>query len=510
MARQPLADVPDATRGVVVGDARRNSDVFAKATAEVIAGHGLEGLVAAQGRAVTPVGAFLGRYKGAAGVVIVTASHNPPEYNGYKVYGPSASQIVPPQDERIRVLRDQVDPAHVRELPRVDFTQGVREGLITLVTHAEFEAFFDEIGAQCLGTNPPPAQIAAVTTALHGVGHEWVAEALSRRGHRHLFPVLAQAAPDGRFPTVRFPNPEEKGALDLALELAREKFAEVILANDPDTDRLCVAVRDESKPAGYRVLTGNEVGLLLADWILVQGPIVRGADWPKKPLVACSLVSTMMLEPLATLRGAVYGEVLTGFKWIWDLALKRAPDETYVFGFEEALGYCVGPAVRDKDGVGAAQAVMDLAAFEKARGRTLLDRLDDIAHAIGASHTDQVTAVLPGIDGMARIKRVMAAWRGAAGHPREGAHQQAARSVRPGGRRHRHAPRGDAFTWWLADGSRIPVAAPERHRAEAQGAPRRATPSAPTASRPRAPSRGRAPPSWRWASARPSIRSSSH
>jgi len=456
VARDVLANVPEgATRGVVIGrDARRNSDRFARATAEVIAAHGVTVWWVPEA-APTPVVAFLGRHLGAAGVVIVTASHNPPEYNGYKVYGPSASQIVPPQDARIRDLRDAI--TSVADIPRVDFTEAVRDRRIQVVGKRDFDAYLEAIDRQCLLPNPPPAQVSAVTTALHGVGHKWVADALARRGHRHVFPVLAQAAPDGRFPTVRFPNPEEKGALDLALALARDKFAELVLANDPDTDRLCVAVRDASQASGYRVLTGNELGLLLADWILTQGPRRLGAGaWPDKPLVACSLVSTMMLEPLAAARGVAYAEVLTGFKWIWHLALERAKThgQTYVFGFEEALGYCVGPAVRDKDGVGAAQSIMELAAFEKARGRDLLARLDDLAAELGASFTDQVTAVLPGLDGIARIKRVMQAWR--ASPPAALAGQIArARDLAGPDAEAAGMVRADVLTWWLADGARI-------------------------------------------------------
>jgi phosphomannomutase len=302
--------------------------------------------------------------------------------------------------------------------------------------------------------------VAAVTTALHGVGHTWVADALTRRGHRHLFPVMEQAAPDGRFPTVRFPNPEEKGALDLALALARDKDADLVLANDPDTDRLCVAVRDADEASGYRALTGNEVGLLLADWILAEGPKKKARPgvetWPETPLVVCSLVSTAMLEALAEARGVQYAEVLTGFKWIWHKALEVADGgASFVYGFEEALGYCVGRAVRDKDGVGAAQAVMDLAAFEKAAGRTLLDRLDDIAAEIGVSHTDQVTVTLPGLEGMARIERIMKTWRGVPPETVGGQPVTRRRDLDSPDAEAAKLPRGDVLTWWLADGSRI-------------------------------------------------------
>ena len=453
VAREALANAKDAaTRGIVVGrDARRMSDELAAVAAEVFAAHGVKVHWVPQ-PSPTPVSAYLGRELGAAAVTIVTASHNPPEYNGFKVYGETASQIVPPQDVRIRELRDAVtDPSAV---PRMPFSEGVAKGLIRVVTPRELEGYLAAIDAQCLGDYPPPAQVSAVTTALHGVGHRWVHDALARRGHRHLFPVMEQAYPDGRFPTVRFPNPEEKGALDLALELAREKFAEIILANDPDTDRLCVAVRDATSATGYRVLTGNEVGLLLADWVLSQGP--KRAGWPDKPFVSCSLVSTAMLEPLVKARGATYAEVLTGFKWIWHEALVRAPrGETFVYGFEEALGYCVGRAVRDKDGVGAAQALMDLAAFEKSQGRTLLDRLDAIASEIGASITDQVTLTLPGLDGMARIGRIMKAWREAPPASLAGVEVVRRRDLAGADADAAGLPRGDVLTWWLADQSRI-------------------------------------------------------
>lgn len=455
VARQILEDVPDAaTRGVVIGrDARRGSDLFARVTAEVITGHGVRvHWIAAP--APTPVAAFLGKHLGAAAVCIVTASHNPPEYNGFKVYGPSASQIVPPQDARIRAHRDQIAAHGLHDVPRVPFTEAVQRGLVKHVTRKDLCAFEQAIDAQCLGPVPPPAQVIAVTTALHGVGHAWVMDALTRRGHRRVYSVLAQAVPDGRFPTVRFPNPEEKGALDLAMALAKHRGADLVLANDPDTDRLCVAVRS---PRETRVLSGNEVGLLLADWVLSEGPR-RAAAWPKKPLVACSLVSTMMLEPLAQAHGATYGEVLTGFKWIWDLALKEAakPDgATFVFGFEEALGYCVGPAVRDKDGIGAAEAVMELAAHEKAAGRTLFDRLDGIARRIGCSHTDQLTVVLPGLDGMARMARIMASWRNAPPAAIAGVAVVRSRDLAGPDAEAAGLPRGDVLTWWLADGSRV-------------------------------------------------------
>ncbi|PIE16545.1 MAG: phosphomannomutase [Proteobacteria bacterium] len=458
VARQILADVDGAAyRGVVIGrDGRRGSDPFARLAAEVIAGHGVRVYWVPE-PAPTPVVAFLGRYFDAAATVIVTASHNPPEYNGFKVYSERGAQIVPPQDAAIRDARDAVES--VASLPRLGFTEGVASRRIRVVSGAAREAYLEALDAQCMLPVPPPTQVSVVTTALHGVGHRWVAEALARRGHRHVFPVLAQAAPDGEFPTVRFPNPEEPGALDLALELARDKFAEVVVANDPDTDRLCVAVRSDrsdDRDTGYRVLSGNELGILLADWILTAGA-ERGV-LPERPLVATTIVSSMMLQRLAEARGAAYGEVLTGFKWIWDHAIARAEvGETFVFGFEEALGYCCGRAVRDKDGVGAALTFMELASSLKARGLNALDRLDQLAAELGVYVSDQVAEVLPGLDGQARIGRLTAALR--ASPPAAIAGSAVARSRDLDGPDADAAglPRGNVLTYWLADGCRVTI-----------------------------------------------------
>ncbi|MFT7581020.1 MAG: phosphomannomutase [Myxococcota bacterium] len=449
-----LAEVDDAAnRGVVVGrDGRIGSDVFARAAAEVLAAKGIRVYWLAD-PAPTPVCAFVGHHNSTASTVIVTASHNPPAYNGYKVYSPRGSQIVPPQDGQIRDAREAIGPAN--EVPRLAFVEAVRQGLIKVVGPRDFEAYLDALDAQCLAPVPPPTQVSAVTTALHGVGHAWVSEALMRRGHRHIFPVLAQAAPDGRFPTVAFPNPEEDGALDLSFELGREKFAEVVLANDPDTDRLCVAVRDASHAEGYVKLTGNQLGILLADWLLGEG--ARLGRLPAKPLVGTTIVSTMQLEQLAAARGAAYGEVLTGFKWIWDLALRLEPvsGETFVFGFEEAIGYCCGQAVRDKDGVGAAQILMELASTLKAQDLTLLDRLDQLAEEFGVYSTDQVALVLPGLEGKARIGRLMTALREKAPQTIAGSAVERQRDLAGIDADNAGLPRSNVLTYWLADGSRV-------------------------------------------------------
>lgn len=454
VAKDALAKVPDAAqRGIVVGrDGRHKSAELARISAEIIAGLGVRVHWIPE-PAPTPVAAFLGVYLEAAAVVVVTASHNPPAYNGFKVYSARGSQIVSPQDADIRALRDGV--ARVAELPRVPFPEAVRERLVRVIGEPERAAFFEALEAQCLGPAQPPMQVSAVTTSLHGVGHPWLMEMLVRRGHRHIFPVLAQAAPDGAFPTVAFPNPEEKGALDLAFALGRDKYAELIVANDPDADRLAAAVRDEGAEAGYRALSGDELGLLLADWILGEG--ARRGRLPDKPLVVTTIVSTTALEALAAARGAVYRECLTGFKWILEAAFQgEERGETFVFGFEEALGYCCGRAVRDKDGIGAAAVLMELAAALKARGMTLLDRLDELALELGVTATDQVAVTLAGADGLARIGRVMAslrdnppAWIGGV------AVSRARDLAKPADAEAAGLPAGDVLTYWLAGGARL-------------------------------------------------------
>ena len=239
---------------------------------------------------------------------------------------------------------------------------------------------------------------------MHGVGHRLASRAFLRAGFEGVAPVPSQSDPDGAFRTVPFPNPEEKGAMDRALALAADIGAELVLANDPDADRLGVAVPAGS---GFRMLSGNEIGWLLADDALTHAPTGN-----RRKLVVTTIVSSTLLSRMARDRGAVYDETLTGFKFIGDRALRaEAADEAFVFGYEEALGYTVGPLVRDKDGIGAAVRMAELTRFLKGRGRSLLDRVDELLVEHGMSHQLQWSFVLPGADGRARINAVMDALR---------------------------------------------------------------------------------------------------
>lgn len=355
---------------VVVGyDARRNSDVFARDTAAVMTGAGVEALLLPSALP-TPVLAFAVRELGADAGVMVTASHNPPQDNGYKVYlggpGEDGAQIVPPADAAIATRIAAV--GELADVPRPD------DGW-TLLGDDVHESYLD--AAAAVATPGTPRDLSVVLTPLHGVGGETAREALRRAGFDDVHLVAEQAEPDPAFPTVDFPNPEEPGAIDLALAAARERGADLVIANDPDADRCAVAVDDPA--SGWRMLRGDEVGALLGEYLATR----PGA--PSSGTLACSIVSSQLLGRIAAAHGLEHAQTLTGFKWI-----SRAPG--LVYGYEEALGYCVAPGtVKDKDGVSAAVVVACLAAELRAQGRTLLDVLDDLARAHGLHATDQLS-----------------------------------------------------------------------------------------------------------------------
>jgi phosphomannomutase len=345
---------------VVVGyDARHGSDVFAEDTAAVMVGAGLRAVLLPR-PLPTPLLAYAIRALGCVAGVMVTASHNPPQDNGYKVYLGDGSQIVPPADAEISARIDAVGPlAGVR-----------RAGGWTRLGEEVVEAYLSDVGGLVDGG---PRDLTTVYTPLHGVGGETVAVVMERAGFPAPHVATAQAEPDPDFPTVAFPNPEEPGAMDLAMALAAEVGADVVVANDPDADRCAVAVPDAH---GWRMLRGDEVGALLGDHLLRSG--TRG-------VYANSIVSSTLLGKLAAAHGQPHRETLTGFKWIGRV-------EGLAYGYEEALGYCVAPGlVRDKDGVSALLLVVDLAARLKAEGRTLTDRLDDLAREHGLHATDQLS-----------------------------------------------------------------------------------------------------------------------
>ena len=435
-----LATVPGAReRGVVVGhDARRQSDEFAADTVAVLAGAGFRVLECAP-LAPTPLVAFALNELGAAAAVVVTASHNPPEYNGYKVYWENGAQIIPPHDVGIAAAIDAVEPAGIftveRPSPRIEDVPADLE-----------ERYLAAVAEQIEFVPAGGAARTIVYTPLHGVGAALCERAMRAQGVE-IATVVEQRAPDGAFPTVRFPNPEEEGALDLALELARTVDADLVLANDPDADRLAVALR---QGAGYRQLSGDELGAVLADALLEA----RGAEWNRasQAFVARSVVSSTLIERVAAHHGAAGFETLTGFKWLWNAALERqARGAVHVFSYEEALGYSVGPAVRDKDGISAAALVARLA---RDPARSLWSRLLAIWERHGHYATRQRSIVDAEPGGMERHAARLARLRegpptALAGHRVERVQDYA----RPGG----DLPPSNCLALHLEGGSRVMV-----------------------------------------------------
>lgn len=404
LARHLLAAVPDAAqRGVVVGrDARRGSEVFARDTAGVLAAHGIPALCFAE-PAPTPLGAFAGLRTGAAATVVVTASHNPPAYNGFKVYAGNAAQIVPPTDAAIARAIEAAGPANA--IPVLDEAEARARDLWRDLPASLGDQYLAAVERQLLHRGEGRA-LRIVTTALHGVGGKWTQAALRRAGFAEVHATAEQETPDGSFPTVAFPNPEEPGALDLALALALRVKADVLLANDPDADRLAAAARDRS--GAMRVLSGNQLGVLLGhDRMTAVRPL------PPSPLVLTTIVSSSQLGQIARDLGIGYEATLTGFKWLMNRALERAAADgtTCLFAYEEALGYCCGDVVRDKDGISAAVAFADLAGACAARGLTVWDRLEEIERAHGLFLSAQRSVTIAGPAGAATIRGIMDGFR---------------------------------------------------------------------------------------------------
>ena len=389
LARWLLEHGHRGARVLVGHDARYNSDVFARDTAEVLAGHGLRPLLTAT-HVPTPVVAFgIGHFDCVAGVV-VTASHNPPQDNGYKVYV-GRSQIIPPTDAEIAAHIAAVAERPMGEIPRSDDYEIIGEPLLTAYVAR----------AASLVAPDAPRDLRWVYTPMHGVGAEVVARVLAQTGFPPPALVDAQALPDPAFPTVSFPNPEEKGAMDLALALAVETDADVAIANDPDADRVALAAPFPTSPGApkvrtWRMLTGDELGWLLADDALRRGT---------PGVYACSVVSSTLLRRMAAAAGQPFAMTLTGFKWIG-----RVPG--LAIGYEEAIGYCTDPeAVADKDGISALTRLLGLVASLKAQGSTVAERLDDIARTHGVHVTAQLSFRVSDLslisDAMARLRAAL-------------------------------------------------------------------------------------------------------
>lgn len=389
VARWILEDTPGV---VVVGrDARLSSEELMADTVGVLAAMGIP-VRYFDGTTPTPIVAYAALETGARAAIVITASHNPPWDNGYKVYDANGAQIIPPVDSTIAAHIADAPPA--TEVPLA--VDPYLHDLVSPVAEDTRDRYLEVIARR---HEDRDVQLTIVHTPLHGVGGAVVTAALTAAGHE-VVPVPEQFEPDGRFPTVEFPNPEEPGALDLALALAAERSADLVIANDPDTDRLAVAAPG---PDGvFRALSGNQIGVLLANHLL-------GPEGGEGSLVLNTVVSTPMLRSIAEQSGATYHRTLTGFKWIWNAALdlEEAGEGTYLFGFEEALGYCVDRLVRDKDGIAAALAFADMTAAASERGVLIDDLLGELYVRHGLWVSMQRSIVRVGTAGAEAIAAAM-------------------------------------------------------------------------------------------------------
>ncbi|EJG0882531.1 phospho-sugar mutase [Vibrio parahaemolyticus] len=359
-----LEQVQDAaSRGVVIGyDGRPDSKQFAHDTASVLTALGIKVYLTYQ-VAATPIVAFGVRTMNAAAAVVVTASHNPPEYNGFKVYWENGAQIIPPHDSGIAA---KIDEATTKPLPLMSLDDAKQQGLLVWLEDDYYQTYRKTMNENALLTPDSNTDISIAYTAMHGVGADMAETLLADAGFKKVASVAEQREPDGTFPTVNFPNPEEAGAMDMVMALGKSVDADIACANDPDADRFAVAVK---RPDGeYQMLTGDQVGSLFGDYLLEQQP---------NSLVGNTIVSSRLLSSIAKAHGAEYYQTLTGFKWLTNVAMSQETEQhPFLFAYEEALGYTVGNKVWDKDGLSAIVAFSQLTGKLKAQGKTLWDKLE--------------------------------------------------------------------------------------------------------------------------------------
>ena len=370
-------------RGVVVGyDGRLDSKQFAIDTASVLTALGIKVYLTSD-VAATPIVAFGIEHFNAAAAVVVTASHNPPEYNGFKVYWENGAQIIPPHDAGIA---GEIDVASTKPIPLMSLSDAETQGKLVWLTEGYYQTYRAAINQSPYVSKEIESANTTITyTAMHGVGAKMAEDLLHDAGFHKVFSVAEQREPDGNFPTVNFPNPEEKGAMDLVVNLAKSVDADIACANDPDADRFAVAVRTDdtarTDDASYKMLTGDQVGVLFAHYLLSK-------PHTKNQLVGNSIVSSTLLEKVAQSHGATYFQTLTGFKWLANIGMQLEDEQNeFLFAYEEALGYTIGTQVRDKDGLSAIVVFAQLVEELKSQGRTVWDLLAQISFEHGV-HTN--------------------------------------------------------------------------------------------------------------------------
>ncbi len=400
-----LLDSGMAERGFVIGrDSRNNSDLFAKITACVLAANGIK-VYYFDGIRPTPVLSFAVRELGAAGGINITASHNPKAYNGYKVYWEDGAQI---DLDQAKAISENITATDIFEgVKTCDFDAAVAQGTVVMIGADIDEAFLCRVAEQQVYPDAVKAaadDLAIVYTPLHGTGYKMVPEILSRIGIKNLYPVEEQMVPNGDFPTAPFPNPELPQVFELGIKLAEEKGSDLIIATDPDADRMGVMARGKD---GFEGLTGNQMGVLLLDYIITA--LKEQGIMPADPYAVKTIVTSEMITAVCEAGGVKLHNVLTGFKFIGGVIAdyEKKGYGSYLFGFEESYGYLKGTHARDKDAVVATMLCAEMAAYYHGKGMTLIDAMNALYEKYGVYREKTIDVYMEGLDGLARMKALM-------------------------------------------------------------------------------------------------------
>lgn len=397
-----VKSVSEEPKVAIAYDSRIKSDVFAKAAAEILAANGVKVYIYKE-LMPTPMLSYAVRYFGCQAGIVVTASHNPAKYNGYKAYGPDGSQMGPEAADYVLSIMNKIDIFN--DIKRIDFDDGLKSGIIEYIGDNAIESYLDEVEKCRVNTDLDLSKIKIVYTPLNGAGNKPVRSILKRIGASDVTVVKEQELPDGNFPTAPYPNPEFKEAFDCAFKTAQKVHPDLIIATDPDSDRAGIAALIDGE---YKLFSGNDIGALLFDYILKCRK--ANGTLPENPVAVKTIVSTEICKKIAADYGCELREVLTGFKFIGEQITeleKNGEQNRYVFGFEESYGYLAGPYVRDKDAVVASMLICEMVAYYKEKGVNLAEVLENIYREYGYYSCTQKGFTCEGQSGMKKIKETM-------------------------------------------------------------------------------------------------------
>ncbi|MBE6739011.1 MAG: phospho-sugar mutase [Ruminococcaceae bacterium] len=383
-------------------DSRNKSDIFARTTAEILAANGIKVYIYKE-LMPTPMLSFAVRYFGCDAGVVITASHNPAKYNGYKAYGRDGCQLNLEASNYVLSIMNKVDTFD--GVKSVNFEEALKEGKIEYIGQNVIDAYLDEVQKCSVSSDIDLSGLNVIYTPLHGSGNKPVRAVLQRIGIKNVTVVSEQELPNGDFPTAPYPNPEIKQAFELALKLAEEINPDLLLATDPDCDRVGIAVKHNGK---YRLMTGNDVGALLFNYVLIRRK--ANGTLPKNPIAVKTIVTTELCRKIAKEHDCELRDVLTGFKFIGEqigILEKSGEENRYIFGFEESYGYLAGSYVRDKDAVVASMLICEMVAYYKREGKTLIDVLENIYNKHGYYYCSQKNYTFEGESGMKKIASIM-------------------------------------------------------------------------------------------------------